>query len=266
MKKKSVKQNQSGNSRGFILLPRSFLDHPFWFDRRKLSKAEAFLDLLFMARYGKEPSRIFYSGEEITVEYGMIITSILRLSAKWKRSDRWVKRVLSILQKDGIILLKIIRNRRIELKILYDSSFFIKSGIQNTGKSRTDFGTEAEQKQNRSRHKNKDNIINKGKEITLSCDNGFTGGNPDINFLIDYLKSKLGLPLLDESVRTNRHYCWLAFKKFGGRDKVQLLIDVTAQHSFWKNRITSFKQLYYKGVQIISSTRGGETYGQYRTR
>lgn len=146
MKVKTIKQNLTGNNNGFILLPRTFLDHSFWYDSRKFSKAEALLDLLFLARYGKEPSKIFYSGEEITVEHGMIITSILKLSAKWKRSDRWVKRILLILQRDGLIMLNIIRNRRIEVKILYDSPFFIKSGVQNKDKSRTDYGTEAEQK------------------------------------------------------------------------------------------------------------------------
>lgn len=265
MKEKLIRNNLSGNNRGFIILPRSFLDYPFWLNRRKYSSAEALLDLLFMARYGKEPSRILYSGEEVIVEYGMIVTSILRLSVKWKRSDRWVKRVLSILQRDGIILLKIIRNRRIEVKILYDSSFFTKAGIQNTVKSRTDFGTEAEQKQNRSRHNNKDNKTSKENNITLSVDKGYTGGNPDVNFLISYFKEKLQLPLLDGSVQSNRHFCWLTFKKFGGRDKVRLLIDVTAQHSFWKNKITSFKQLYYKGVQIINSLKGGGGYGEYKT-
>lgn len=79
--------------------------------------------------------------------------------------------------------------------------------------------------------------------------------NEDINFLIGYLKEKLGLPLLDDTDKINRRYCWLILKKFGGRDKVKLLIEATAQHEFWSTRITSFKQLYYKGVNIISSGR-----------
>ena len=80
--------------------------------------------------------------------------------------------------------------------------------------------------------------------------------NQDINFLIKYLKEKLGLPMLDGSQKQNRRYCWLALKKFGGRDKIKLLIDATAVDEFWKTKITSFQSLYYKGVQIISNTRG----------
>jgi hypothetical protein len=81
-------------------------------------------------------------------------------------------------------------------------------------------------------------------------------GNQDITFLIDYLKNKLGLPMLDNSVSQNRHYCWLALQKFGGKDKIVTLIDATANDSFWQTRVTSFKSLYYNGVQIISKTRG----------
>jgi len=90
-------------------------------------------------------------------------------------------------------------------------------------------------------------------------------GNQDINFLIGYLKEKLEIPLLDGSEKTNRRYCHLALKKFGGRDKMQLLIDAASQDKFWATKITSFQQLYYKGVQIISDTRGGK-YGEYRTK
>jgi len=87
-------------------------------------------------------------------------------------------------------------------------------------------------------------------------------GNKDINFLIAYLKEKLTLPLLDGTVKQNRQYAHLTLNKFGGGDKIKLLIDATAQDDFWSTKITSFKQLYYNGVQIISKTRkrGGGVY------
>lgn len=80
-------------------------------------------------------------------------------------------------------------------------------------------------------------------------------GNEAINYLTSYLKEKLGLPLLDGSQTQNRQYCWLLIKKFGGMDKVKLLIDAASLDAFWKNKITCFKNLYYNGVQIISKTR-----------
>ena len=82
-------------------------------------------------------------------------------------------------------------------------------------------------------------------------------GNGDVNYLISYFKEKLQLPLLDGSQEENRRYAWLAIKKFGDKDKVALVIDATNRNEFWRNKITSFKLLYYKAVQIVSETRGG---------
>ena len=80
-------------------------------------------------------------------------------------------------------------------------------------------------------------------------------GSEEITSLIGYLKERLGLPALDESEQVNRNYCNLLIRKFGGADKVRLLIDSTAQHKFWASRVTSTKKLYYHAVEIISSNR-----------
>jgi len=98
---------------------------------------------------------------------------------------------------------------------------------------------------------------NNDNTIVLSGDKPLTYGNGDINSLIDYLKEKLGLPALDGSQKQNRRYCWLCLNKFGGPEKIRLLIDATNQSDFWKTKITSFSQLYYKAVRIISETRKG---------
>ena len=82
-----------------------------------------------------------------------------------------------------------------------------------------------------------------------------TYGNNDINFLTSYLKEKLALPMLDGTNKKNRWYCQLLLKKFGGVNKIRLLIDAASVDKFWSTKITSFSQLYYKGVQIMSDTR-----------
>lgn len=116
---------------------------------------------------------------------------------------------------------------------------------------------------------NNDKNDKNDKNIILSKDNTETVktiimkkeyGNSDINYLIGYLKSKLGLPLLDGSAQLNRRYCWLALNKFGGRDKIILLIDACANDKFWSTKVTSFQKLYYNAVAIISSPRGGVKY------
>lgn len=85
-------------------------------------------------------------------------------------------------------------------------------------------------------------------------------GNPvygklEINNLIGFLKEELGLPILDGTEVENRRYAQLAINKFGGEDKVRIIIRATKQDPFWSTNITSFKNLYYKAVQIVSSAR-----------
>jgi len=92
---------------------------------------------------------------------------------------------------------------------------------------------------------------------TTSADVGETKpkrGNEDINFLIDFFKDTLNLKLLDGTVAENRRYCWLALRKFK-KEGVKMIIKAAAQDDFWANKITSFKSLYYKGVQIASSLK-----------
>src|SRR3972149_4288807 len=89
------------------------------------------------------------------------------------------------------------------------------------------------------------------KDITEST----SFGDKNINELIVYFKEKFNLPLLDGTEKQNRRYCWLCLKKFGSVDKIKLLIDAIDIIGLWATRITSFPQLYYKGVNIISSSR-----------
>ena len=86
-------------------------------------------------------------------------------------------------------------------------------------------------------------------------------GSPEINSLIKFFKERFGLPLLDGSEQQNRRYCHLAIVKFGGADKVRLLIETAANSDFWSTKISSFMDLYYKGVRIINETRSNKGVG-----
>lgn len=86
-------------------------------------------------------------------------------------------------------------------------------------------------------------------------------GNPEINSLIKFFKERFGLPMLDGSEQQNRRYCHLAIVKFGGADKVRLLIETAANSDFWSTKISSFMDLYYKGVRIINETRSNKGVG-----
>ena len=78
--------------------------------------------------------------------------------------------------------------------------------------------------------------------------------NLEINNLILLLKEKMGLSVLDGTIAENRRYCWLAIKKFK-KEGIEAIIEVAAADDFWRNKLTSFKGLYYKGVQIASKLK-----------
>ncbi len=97
---------------------------------------------------------------------------------------------------------------------------------------------------------NNDNNVIISKDITKSA-----YGNSDINEVISYFKTTLGLPIIDGSIKQNRIYANLCIKKFGGVNKVKLLIDSAKISQFWATKTTSFMKLYYNGVNILSSNR-----------
>lgn len=117
---------------------------------------------------------------------------------------------------------------------------------------------------NRNNINNKDKVIPKGITRQKPRDTRKPHkeyGNTEINSLIKFFKERFGLPLLDGSERQNRRYCHLAIVKFGGADKVRLLIETAANSDFWSTKISSFMDLYYKGVRIINETRSNKGVG-----
>ena len=144
---------------GFIPLFRRFLNNELWIEKRKFSKAEAWIDLLFMARYGEEPEEIIDRGELIKIDYGEILTSVKSLAEKWGRSETWVRALLEHLESKSSIKKHTKKNRRTIIGVVKLGHF------QELVKKRsTERLTEEAQKKHRKSHKNKDNKDNKDKK------------------------------------------------------------------------------------------------------
>lgn len=100
------------------------------------------------------------------------------------------------------------------------------------------------------------NKRNYTKEILPKGNTAF--GNAEINLLITTLKEKMGIPTLDQSVKSNRQYSNLLIKKCGNDVyKAIKVIIVASQDPWWKNHITSMKDVYYNAVKIVATKRGG---------
>jgi len=117
---------------------------------------------------------------------------------------------------------------------------------------------EAKQKRNESDNINKNdkNVKNvkNDKEITNVIKEF---GNPDINKLVEYFPMRMQLPKEDCSQRQSRQYWNLLLKESRtGVAGVKWLIDLAYNDEFYKNNISSSKDLYYKRIKIIARKRG----------
>lgn len=91
-----------------------------------------------------------------------------------------------------------------------------------------------------------------------------TFGNSDVNKVLSSLKESFALPKLDESEKVNRQYAWHLLRKFEGLDGVLNLIKLASVDEWYKNNITSTKDLFYKGIKIIARKRGDKDGGKQR--
>ena len=83
------------DNHGYIRLSRKFFKEMYWTQFRTFSQAEAWLDLIQMARFEAEPSnKILPNGRKITVERGEIHASLRYLSARWGWSKGKVERYI----------------------------------------------------------------------------------------------------------------------------------------------------------------------------
>ena len=88
-------------SSGWIKLYRQLQDCWIWLDKEPFDKRSAWVDLLLTANHSAK--KILFNGELITVKRGQILTSVRKLSAKWKWSVNKVYRFLKLLESDEML-------------------------------------------------------------------------------------------------------------------------------------------------------------------
>ncbi len=82
-------------------------------------------------------------------------------------------------------------------------------------------------------------------------------GNQDINSLVDHFLEAFKLPTEDCTQTQSRQYWNLLLKESKtGVDGVKWLIDLASKDEFYRNNITSGKDLYYKRVKLVARKRG----------
>ena len=88
------------SAEGWNKVYRSIQDHWIW-SCEPFSRGQAFIDLLLMANH--KDSKIMINGSLVEVKRGQRITSLRKLSERWKWSVKKVKHFLEQLKKDEMI-------------------------------------------------------------------------------------------------------------------------------------------------------------------
>ena len=90
---------------GWIKIQRKLFNHYLWQERRKLSKFEAWIDLLQLVSYKKTNSQMI-GGTLCKWDRGQYPVSISFLCDRWNWTEKPVRNYLKVLEKDNMISLE----------------------------------------------------------------------------------------------------------------------------------------------------------------
>lgn len=88
-------------SKGWICVHRSIQDNDIWDDDEPFDRRSAWIDLLLLANH--KDKNIIFNGHPLTVKRGTFITSVRKLSEKWKWSNDRTLRYLRLLEQLNMI-------------------------------------------------------------------------------------------------------------------------------------------------------------------
>lgn len=217
-------------NQGYVGLFRKFFDHEFWKERRKYSKAEAWIDLMQSARYGEGPETLFDKRGSYILEYGDVYISLRYLGERWQWSKNKVQGFLNYLEKRGSILVKKRDSHRTIIHIINLKTYkdWIKGRRDSEGtvkgQSRDSEGTKKKKVKKDNKEKNKD-IYGEFKNVKLNEDQykklqeKYNGNcDPMIERMSQHLETKKKDPYKNHYAAILKNEDWLKPKKGGGFD------------------------------------------------
>lgn len=157
---------------GWIRLYRKLQECWVWEDKEPFDKRSAWIDLLLTANHAD--AKLLFNGELITVQRGQILTSVRKLSVKWKWSVNKVYRFLKLLERDKMLQKESNKDRTLLTIVNYSvyqggeytngNSDGYTDGSTNEYKSETPTDTPSEHKQECNNDKNVKNVNNNMRE------------------------------------------------------------------------------------------------------
>jgi hypothetical protein len=106
---------------GFIKLHRRMFEHWLWDNNKPLSKAEAWIDILRMARYEASITKRLLGGKLISWGRGQLVGSSRFLKKSWRwKSNSTVEKFINLLEKENMISINIEQGIRVITICNYD--------------------------------------------------------------------------------------------------------------------------------------------------
>jgi len=100
--------------RGYLPIWRKFFEeHPFWQEKRKFSKAEAWIDILVNTHFELQPKQRLIRGRMVTIEYGQCLMTTRYCGQRWGWHKTTVQRFLDMLSKMEQISVKCVQQMSI---------------------------------------------------------------------------------------------------------------------------------------------------------
>ncbi len=174
---------------GYIRLSRTFFKDIYWNQKRTYSLAEAWLDLIQMARFEATPeSRILLNGRMITIKRGEIHASLRFLSERWKWGLGKTKRFIDKCKKNGQV------EHRTEQgeSVLKLCKYEYYNPLRNTDEhdKRNSGGTPMEQWRNKLNKENKENKEEERKREGKMANEFAHSHEPNSEFFFDFEEKK----------------------------------------------------------------------------
>lgn len=88
-------------NKGYVSIHRSIQENFLWNSDESFSKGQAWIDLILMANH--DTRKVMLGGQMITVKKGQMITSVRKLSAKWKWGKDKTLKFLRLLEEENML-------------------------------------------------------------------------------------------------------------------------------------------------------------------
>lgn len=147
-------------AKGWVKLHRQIMEHPFYEEERVFSRHEAWEYLILTANHADK--EILIDGTLVMVERGSLVTSIRKLTVRWKWSNTKVTQFLDLLERLEMVTKKSDTKKTVITLATYD--FYQGGDEEETTQKRRGNDTETPQKHTNKNVKNLKNVNNDKKE------------------------------------------------------------------------------------------------------